>query len=434
MRTLKASTPGFKLRPATVPDYGPAMKYAPLTAEAVIWQRTPVLVAQRYKQAASVQAEVKKRIRDLPIADPGYGYVYWHPQKHSLWAVLSDSDETETYDQWQKALEGIPGVDKVIMEAEVGPPRESREDWIHIKRANVMRAINKPYEWAGKLTGGPSPLSNAVVSSLLGGGMGYAAGTAAEKLLPSSQFEEGKLRKSMARLGAFGGAALHAPQWLANAAVNRHSTGKSHWLRSLALGDKYQHLAPHENALRNNLHATGPLSGHEKQFAAARAGLAGLPELPEDYTKQAAKFVKAAYGSGFGGSESVALRPVPVDAFNRAIWNDVHNGRRSSQSNPYGTRSPFGGNDTPFTSPPEAAAATGIVEGVRQMYGGRSMLSPAHFIRGLAAAGVDGATATVAGGVLGVLGGLKPEAQKSLQRAGIWGGLIRGVTGSLLGM
>jgi hypothetical protein len=57
-----------------------------------------------------------------------------------------------------------------------------------------------------------------------------------------------------------------------------------------------------------------------------------------------------------------------------------------------------------------------------------------HFVRGLATAGVDLATARVAGSVLGALGGLTPEAQNKIQDMGLWGGLIRGVTGSVLGL
>jgi hypothetical protein len=67
------------------------------------------------------------------------------------------------------------------------------------------------------------------------------------------------------------------------------------------------------------------------------------------------------------------------------------------------------------------------------MYGNRSVLSPRHFITGLASAGVDMATARVAGGVLGVLGGMTPEGQKKLQDIGLWSGMIRGATGSVLG-
>ena len=60
------------------------------------------------------------------------------------------------------------------------------------------------------------------------------------------------------------------------------------------------------------------------------------------------------------------------------------------------------------------------------------MLSPAHFVRGLATAGVDLATARIVGGTLGALGGLTPVAQEKLQDVGLWGGLIRGAIGSMV--
>ena len=124
-----------------------------------------------------------------------------------------------------------------------------------------------------------------------------------------------------------------------------------------------------------------------------------------------------------------------MDAFNNAIWNDVHNGLRSSQSNPYGTRSPYDDNSAGFHTPPvTAAAVTGLVSGIQQMYGNASLLSPRHFVSGLANAGLDMATARVAGGVLGALGGLTPDAQQKLQQMGLWSGMLRGVAGSVLGM
>lgn len=390
--------------------------------EVLAWQQVPSLVASRYKEAAAVQRSLRKVMKHLPVADPGYGHVYWNPDTKTAWAVLSDGDDNSVHQKWHNALKAIPGVRNVRTEAEYGPHGDA--DWIRIKSSAALSWLNAPYQAAGALTGGPSPMSNALVTGLLGAGLGYGGGMLAENLLPEEYVERGRLRKNLALLGGLGGAALHAPQAFANAGINRNATGKSHWMRSTMLGDKYQQMAPHELDWRDNY-----MRGHVKRsWDMMRAVCSLLPDPNPLFVASSRGFVKEAFALGGGafGSQGVPLQPVPVDAFNRAIWNDVHNGMSSSRaSSPYGTNS---------TSPVHAAAATGLVSGVQQMYGNPSLLSPRHFVSGLASAGVDLATARVAGGVLGALGGLTPNAQKKIQDMGLWSGMIRGVTGSVLGL
>jgi len=380
--------------------------------ELLLWQQVPVLVSQRFKLADAIRNALKKAIKDLPVNDPGYGYVCWNPTTKEAWIVLGDSDETDTYDQWEKVVKGIDGVDEVRIEAEYGPMhRDDADDWIMVKRSSALEYLGLPYRAAGKLTGGPSAMSNSLVSGLLGAGLGYGGGWLAEHLLPEEYVERGKLRRNLALLGGLGGAALHIPQGLANAQMNRNATGQSQWMKSFTEPVTQQHIAPSEYDYLNHYN-----NSHTKVQSAQQAALDHLDQLglaaSEQFEKTANRIKQAVNSSGYMGSRGVALQAVPVDAFNRAIWGDA--GRH--------------------TSPMHAAAASGLVTGVQQMHGNPSMLSPRHFIRGLATAGVDLATAHIAGGVLGVLGGLKPQAQKKLQDIGLWGGMIRGVTGSVLGL
>ena len=395
--------------------------------ELVAWQQVPALVASRYKEAASVQQSLKRVAKHLPVADPGYGHVYWNPESKTAWAVLSDGDDQQVHQKWHNALKAISGVRNVRTESEYGPHGD--DDWIRVKTSAALSLLNMPYRAAGIPSGGPSPMSNALVSGLLGAGLGYGGGWLAEHLMPEEYVERGRLRKNLAMLGGIGGAAMHAPQMFANAGMNREATGKSHWMRSAFGGDKYQHMAPHEGDWKDHF-----ARGHKTAAWNMMREVCTMLDPPNDLLlRSSAGFVKEAYGSGAFGAQGVGLRPVPVDAFNRAIWNDVHNGLNSSQANPYGTRSPYGDNSQNFTTPATAAAVTGLVSGVQQMYGNRPLLSPRHFVSGLANAGVDLATARVAGGVLGALGGLTPTGQKKIQDMGLWSGMLRGVTGSVLG-
>jgi len=444
----KVSAAGREVRPAMVPYMGhTTMAEIATFGEIEAWKTVPQLVATRYKIAANIQHTLKKLIKHLPVADPGYGHVYWNPDNKTAWAVLSDSDTEQTHQKWSNALQAISGVENVRTESEYGPYNDP--DWVLIKKAAApIPFLNKPYEWAGKLTGGPSPMSNAVVSGLLGAGLGYGGGWLAEKLMPERYVERGRLSKTLALLGGLGGAATALPAGFANAGMNRGATGNPQWGKSFLQGDSQQQMPSHEldylkHYQRGLYKQPAPpqnIYDNPSPQSLIQTGKMAMQRYPVPARdKQAnAEFAKLAYLPGSGavmGSNGVPLRQVPVDSFNRAIWNDVHNRSRSSQSNPYGTRSPYDDNAAPMHTPPmHAAAAAGLVSGVQQMYGNRSLLSPMHFITGLAAAGVDVATARVAGGVLGALGGLTPMAQQKLQDVGVWSGMIRGVTGSVLGL
>lgn len=400
-----------------------------------LWKQVPELVKVRYKEAANVQRGIAKVLKYLPPLQPGYGQVFWNPESKTVWIVAGDSDTEQDIQRWHNAMKALPGVMNVKAEAEHGPFGDA--DWIRIKKAAALSWFNKPYAWAGQLTGGPSPFSNGLVSGLLGVGLGYGAGTLFESVVPEEYVERGKLRSNLAMLGGLGGAGLHVPQAVANASINHKATGQSNWGRSIFMGDKHQQMSPNEFDWLNHFR------GGQKQKRASVVSdnmfesLQSLPLPNKLFLAATIGLVKEAmaYDSGIYGSNGVPLRPVPVDAFNNAIWNDVHNGMNSSQGNIYGTRSPYSDNSDTFHTPPvNAAAVTGLVSGIQQMYGNPSLLSPRHFISGLANAGVDLATAHVAGGVLGALGGLTPSAQKQLQRMGLWSGMIRGVTGSVLGL
>jgi hypothetical protein len=337
-----------------------------------LWRQVPQRVATLIKVATDVKKQVQKAMLNLDVADPGYGTVYWHPKKNNLWVVLSDSDEQDTYNKWWKALSTIPGINKVITESEVGPPSDHINEWVRIKR--TKSATMNPFALAGKPFGGPTAMTNSVVGALVGGGLGYGGGKLMEFFTPERYVERGRLAKNMALAGAILGGTPGMLQGGFNMGLNARAGDPSTTRSFLQPSDK-QKVSPNETAWRE--HVMG------KSAKIAAVGM-----------------------SGFGNP---AIQAIRVDRFNNAIWHD------------------------PYSPPAVNAAAAGIVSGIQQQYGGASVLTPRHFIKGLAAAGVDYATATLAGGVLGALGGLKPEAQQSLQQMGLWSGLIRGSIGSILG-
>lgn len=361
-------------------------------ADTAAWRAVPKQVARLMKSAADIKQQVQKAMETLSVADPGYGYVYWHPKRNHLWAVLSDGDEQDAHDAWWKALSKIPGINKVITEAEFGPHGEHKDEWIQIKKARLFtkNSTINPFTLAGEPFGGPNAVTNSVVGALIGGGLGYGGGRLAEMLLPERHFERGRLSKNLALAGAVLGGTPGLVQGVTHMGMN-HTAGDPSTYRSWLQPTNAQKVAPNSTAWRK--HVLGKMAGAEPTSTQAAI------------LRRSAKCAMATM-SGLGNP---GMRPINVDEFNNVIWHD------------------------PYSPPAVNAAAAGVVSGIQQHYGGASVLTPRHFIKGLAAAGVDAATATVAGGVLGVLGGLKPESQQTLQQMGLWSGLMRGSIGSIFG-
>lgn len=91
-------------------------------------------------------------------------------------------------------------------------PREQQPDWdreILIKAAAIP-GVSHVFDFGHKMLGGPTPLSNAIVSGLMLGGAGYGAGALAENLFPERYVERGKLRRTMGMLGLGAGGLLGA--------------------------------------------------------------------------------------------------------------------------------------------------------------------------------------------------------------------------------
>ena len=90
--------------------------------------------------------------------------------------------------------------------------REQQPDWgreILIKSAAIP-GISHAFEFGHKMLGGPTPLSNAIVSGLMMGGLGYGAGALAEHLFPEHYLRRGRLRRTLGLMGLGAGGLLGA--------------------------------------------------------------------------------------------------------------------------------------------------------------------------------------------------------------------------------
>lgn len=427
------------------------------------WQDVPQRVAYLVKEAAPVIKTLRKVLSHLPASCDGYGYIYWHPDTKIAWAVLADGDDQAMANKYHNALKAVQGVRDVRVEAETLPSRDTRDEWIVIKRANDLGLAMNPFVKAALES--PNALMTTLGGGLAGGLAGYGGGALLEHLFPERFVRRGRLRNTLGAIGAGVGALPGI--WTAGTRAGWHDPdgGQVGWGRgflqnknTLPLDKGLQgQMASYDMGRGNGSAAPGaapvppaPVAAvpHGRTYKATFGHLGEMPpEVQDDQRTMVKAFaalrdypadewlLKAAAGYGLpnmvaGGG---AVPSVPLDAFGQVIWNDTAN-YSAARNNPYGTKSVWGDNEQPMGTPPAyAAAAAGLVSGIGAQYGNPSSLSPRHFIKGLATAGVDLATAHVAGGVLGALGGLQPAAQEQLQNMGLWGGLIRGVVGSVFG-
>jgi hypothetical protein len=251
----------------------------------------------------------------------------------------------------------------------------ARPDWTNevlLKCGSSIPLVTPLWNAGNKLLMGPSPLSRGIVSGLMAGGLGYGAGTLAEHLFPKKYIERGKLRRTLATIGALGG--------LGVAGLGGYSNAR-------ALGTGF-----FRGLLTNN--KTPVVYPYEQQ------------KLDEANEKQ----------SFFPQAQPLFTPTISVPQFNNAAWTDVQRGMINGFQQ--------------HTPPQYAAATTGFMTGLAASQ--RSpIISPATVISGLASAGVGLATAHVAGRALSALAGLTPAGQQKLQDLGMWGGMMHAIVPAL---
>ena len=320
------------------------------------WQKVPQYVRTVLPVAYALLSAHNKAASDTGIL--AIASAYWAPQSGRIYVHTEEklSDRVKTaYVNELKAACPVVFTQKT--------PDTSNA--VQIKKATFGQTVGSGWRGANKVLGGPTPLSNAIVSGLLLSGLGYGAGTLAEQLLPERFLTPGSLRKPLAIAGGLAG--------LGYGAVN-----------------------------------AGTINRHRPDIGYLRSWISNnnTPMNPPQKTA-------SIFGRRAAGGNGLQAPIIPVDAFNRAVWSDASRGYSQAGI-------------VPHTSPAIAAATTGIVTGAA-MKARSPIISPANVINSIASAGVGLATANVAGRTLGALAGLRPAAQEKIQDTGLWAGMLHSV-------
>ena len=283
-------------------------------------------------------------------------------------------------------------------------PMDVTPNWneeIVIKRGSFIPGLSTAWNGGNTLLGGPTPLSNGIVASVLGAGAGYGAGALAENLFPERYIERGKLRRTLAAMGALGGVGIAGVNSYANARALRTSM-----LKGLLTNNKTPVVYP---------------SQQEKQsFEQFDGGFLNQQMNQQMGRNAAQQFEQQQFmSSGFNQSPQSMYQPsVPVAQFNNAMWNDVRKGMTNGFDN--------------HTPPQYAAATTGLMSGI-SANNNSPIIRPIDVVTGIASAGVGLATAHIVGKTLSALAGLTPAGQNKLQDMGLWGGMMHAIVPSMFG-
>lgn len=435
--------------------------------DVAVWQAVPERVAELLPRAMEI-AHAYTKIASL-TGDLAGSTATWlvdedvlvcYRPNHSRRVKLGHLDNGQCFRI--RDIEATPDIEKEII----------------IKKAAIP-GLSHVWDFGNKALGGPTPLSNAIVSGLMLGGLGYGAGALAENLFPERYVRRGTLRRNLGLLGLGAGAGLGAM----NAYANGRRTGKGFLSGLVTRNDadvsgytpEYR-LAQRGTPLRGidkvpggtpptpvTRASTPSSSSSQRQTALHVANIPvvvnGKPTtLTPDQRKQVdfARHVAMSMGNpdplaGVPGYENPPPVPagwektnaaehikesfqqfpsqmrqpglfdpvVNVPQFNQAAWSDVQRGMYSN-------------NFQQFTPPQYAAATTGLMTGISTAKNS-PIIRPVDVIRGIASAGVGLATANVAGRALSALAGLTPAGQEKLQDMGLWGGMMHAIVPTMFG-
>jgi hypothetical protein len=393
------------------------------------WRRVPAMVVARFKQAAWAACRLAGWA--APVAGPE-DRLWWHPATATAWAEVADLTKRAAWE----GLPEVPGLPDVALFVEPIPP-PPLDGWVLVKAADgYLEPLARPHRALQTAIGGPNGLTSAIVNGLIGGGLGYGAGWVADRFLPEEHFQKGRLRLTLGLAGLGVGAAPGIWRYTAERRARGMPPPPPGFREPVGYQDLPARLTgmPAYPGYRLPPHPAAPPPPPQKPWISGSpqvppaADLPGLTDL--DGPKLASvhpRLRKAA--QDYGNTGALFARSIPVDAFNRVIWNDVR-----YPPNAFGTKSPWGDNEQPPGTPPAAAAAaSGLLAGTAAATGS-GVVSPFQVATAaVVGAGQGWATGLAAGKVLGALAGLRPAAQAKLQDVGLWGGLISGVANSLFG-
>ncbi len=261
--------------------------------------------------------------------------------------------------------------------------RSVPEEAVKLAYSDAVRSTGEflgylPGKALGMIPNTPTPLKAMLASGIVGAGLGYGAGYAGEHMLPNN-WQRGKLRKTMALIGALTGAAP-AMAW--------------------GLGNKLNGADFNDDSFLNT-----PKVENNYDWPPA--------PVSEDY-----RIGDVLWPSKIKTAESLTgldLTKTLIDTqeLERTIWGDPRVAPRLPNN--------------------VQAATSGLMAAAREVSSSPRFVTPADMAHVTAGMGVGWLSGAIVGKALGVLTGLPSSAQETLKQTGMWAGAIRTIIPTAFG-
>lgn len=222
------------------------MKPAPTIYE---WQAVPERVATLLPLAVQLKtaherAALSHNLLATTVVtwEPDVGLVtLYAPEQTTKTASAAYSDEMKSF-----------GYDVAVVTH--GPAQPDPTEEIIVKVGSLVPGLPTVWNTGNALLGGPTPLSNGLMTGLLAGGLGYGVGTLAEQFFPERYLERGKLRRTLGLMGALSGVGVAGLNSYANAKALRTSM-----LRGLLTNNKTPVVYPYQEQMMKKSFANNPM-------------------------------------------------------------------------------------------------------------------------------------------------------------------------------
>jgi hypothetical protein len=172
------------------------MADANITADTRAWQNVPERVSVLFPAAVALRITHDKVASDTGIL--AIATVSWQPEADKITVCTPAKLPASIKTAYANSLGANCGV-----EFTTTPPDIAHA--VIIKTAGFGNAVHTGWNAANSALGGPTPLSNAIVSGLVTGGLGYGAGALAENIIPEHYLDRGRLRKPLGVAGLLAG-------------------------------------------------------------------------------------------------------------------------------------------------------------------------------------------------------------------------------------
>jgi len=375
----------------------------PSVEEMAAWMRLPLAALKQAEDLAATAWDLRQSLRGVYTSVPVGVYVRsLHDGSVKLAAVCDDTGLATPQDlalvksAVSRVADNAGCLDLTEFNAEA-----ALSQWTKVAYSPFLRRTGEllnffPGKYPGGIPNSPGPVQSMLTSGLVGAGLGYGAGWAAEKLMPQT-WKKGRLRKTLAVAGGLAGAVPGAIWAGSNLQQGKGFNDNSLLTQPTQMSPQDMPWKAAFDSIKLGTRYTEACAAYAEKLAADNEGM-----------------LKEAFGDSFATSYGSAPPPSPmsvnVDAMGRTLWETG-------------------------ASPQTAGMTMGALAAAQQMPGGDQpgFVTPAQMANLAVHMGAGYLSGAVVGHTLGLLTGMPDSTVDRLKQTGMYLGIVKSVVPRLFG-